>query len=219
MSSLFTACRPWVTAVMLASLSSCSITRHDPQVNSAKHAYLQTRKTYVQGAAMGAVLGAGPGAVIGRQIGNKSGGFSGAIIGAAVGGIGGLAYANHVVKQRQAFATAAAYLQACTEAARAERAAAASYNATLTRRITAVRGDSEVVSATIQDSKVVLARLKQEIDLQESVLSTVREAAVSNQYLTAQAVQIGALKAEQKRLETSIERLSQPDEPTVVGGS
>lgn len=219
MNTSFAACRPFVTVMMLTCLISCSSAVHDPQVKASKDIFLKTRRTYLQGAVVGAVLGAGTGAIIGNQSNNKNGALVGALVGTGVGALGGLLYAKHVVNQRQAYANAAAYLKACTKIAREQKNAAEKYNSTLAQRTNAVRANSKVVSGTIQDSKVVLARLKQEIELQESALTQAQQEKVSGEYAAAQSSQINALKAEQRRLEAHIERLSQNDEPAIIGGN
>jgi hypothetical protein len=204
------------TAILLlagVALSSCAPVAHDSQVVTAKEKVFSTKKTYLQGAAAGALVGAGLGAALNE---NDRGG--GALVGGLIGlGVGTL-YANHVVKQRQAYRNASDYLTACTGIAEGQRDSAGHYNATLSNRISAIEKEDAMVRGTIKDSNEVKDRLTEEIDLQKKALTQAQNEKASSSTIRKQENKIKALEHEKRNLVATIERLSKTQEKPALAG-
>jgi len=193
---------------LIIGMTSCATTSHDPSVRQARDGVLKTRTTYLQGAALGALGGAGAGAIIGNQTNNDRGAEIGAIIGGVGGAFAGLAYAQHVVQQRQYYQDAASYLTDCTRVAENRRSNVEKYNSTLSSRTASIRKDQQMIRGTIQDSNQVLAQLREETQRQETALAQARSEGVSSSLIRKHEKKISALKAEERRLVAQVENLS-----------
>ncbi|MFZ4763945.1 MAG: YMGG-like glycine zipper-containing protein [Roseimicrobium sp.] len=168
-----------ITAV--AFLSSCANIQND-----------QTR-TKTEGALVGTLLGAGLGAIIGNQSGNAG---AGALIGAAAGGLVGLAVGTHVANQKQKYASAEAWLNACIANAEQVNANARAYNRSLRNKIASYEsqiaqakaiGDTRTLrnikSAIVSEQRSINKQLEtvdKEINVQGNVMNETGSPTLSN---------------------------------------
>ena len=116
-------------------------------------------RTRTEGALGGAAAGGIIGAVIGNQTGAGSG--RGALIGATLGGLGGLAYGDHVAKQKSANISKEDWLDQCIVSATKTNNRAYAYNQSLRRKISSL--NSRIASARASRNNSELRVLRSEV--------------------------------------------------------
>lgn len=136
--------------------------------------------------------GVGAGAIVGGILGAIVGGKRGAVIGAALGAAGGAAVGVHVANQKQKYASTEQYLDACIASAQQTNQQTMAYNANLENDIKALDAESNrllaqykkkkvqkaalvkergQVQAKLKEAKAQLAKVKNEINIQQKVLA------------------------------------------------
>ncbi len=119
------------------------------------------RKTQAQGTAIGAVLGAVVGGAVGYAAGGRNGLARGAAIGGGAGAIAGFAYGTHVAKQKAAYASREAWLDACIASAHRVNSNAYAYSRSLESRI--ARLESRARAARTSHNKSEARSIRSEI--------------------------------------------------------
>lgn len=197
----------------LALLAGCSARR--PSVSTARSDYMEASaptvegtNTRLQGAALGALAGAALGAIAGAALGGGNAAGLGAAIGGGVGTAAGLGYAEKVVRDRQAYANASAYLAARGEALNGQIAAARRFNETLDTELGAARADQRSVEAAIEDAGQVRSQMRQDIERETSAVAESRGEGVPAGELALHEQRIGQLQAEETRLTAHLARLT-----------
>lgn len=196
---------------ILVGGAGCSARRSTTQ---ARDAYLETpdttvegTKTRVQGALLGAAAGAALGAIVSLALGVDATGV-GAAIGGGIGTAAGLILAENVVRERQHYADASAYLTARRKALESRIDAARDFNDALDRELEALEADRRKTEQVIADSELVLEAMEREIRAEQEALVEARREGVSREDVASQEERIGLLKLERLRLIAHIETLT-----------
>ncbi len=135
------------TATIILALTNCTNIQDDGT------------RTRTEGALGGAAVGGVLGAVIGNQTGAGSG--RGALIGATLGGLGGLAYGDHVAKQKAANISQEEWFDQCIASATKTNNRAYAYNQSLRRKISGL--SSRIAAARASKNNSELRALRSEV--------------------------------------------------------
>jgi outer membrane lipoprotein SlyB len=135
------------TATIILALTNCTNIKDDGT------------RTRTEGALGGAVAGGILGAVIGNQTG--AGSERGALIGATLGGLGGLAYGDHVAKQKAANISKEEWFDQCIASATKTNNRAYAYNQSLRRKISGL--SSRIAAARASKNNSELRALRSEV--------------------------------------------------------
>jgi uncharacterized protein YcfJ len=194
------------------TLTACST--HRTPIAAARDDYLKVSapavegaKTRAQGAVIGALVGAAIAVAVSAALGVDVTPLAPAV-GAGVGTLVGIAYAEHVVHERQAYANASAYLAARRAALSSHIAAAHKFNTVLDHELTSLATDHTQTESAIDDADKVRQRLREEIEREEDALTKSRQEGVSEGDVSQQEQRINDLRAEESRLATHLDRLS-----------
>lgn len=201
-------------SVALSLTTACSA--RQPTISEAKDVYLEASappvegtKTRVAGALLGALVGAALGAALGAAGGGSSTAMAtGVTAGVALGTGAGVAYAETVIKERQEYADASAYLTAYGLALDAQVKNARDFNDVLGNELTMVTVRGEDIDAAIRDAEEVRAKIDEQIGLQKQALEKARGENVDEGVASGQEARIVQLEAEETRLAAHIDRLS-----------
>ena len=118
-------------------------------------------RTRWESALWAAALIGGTGLIIGLLTGNKKTALYGALAGMTVGTLIGLAYGDHVVSQKEKFASDEAWLDACTAEAKKVNKDLAAYKTELSLQINSTKKEIAAL-----EKKQISAQLKQ-VDLKD----------------------------------------------------
>lgn len=102
----------------------------------------------------------GTGLIIGLLTGNKKTVLFGTLAGMTVGALIGLAYGNHVVSQKEKFASDEAWLDACTAEAKKVNKDLAAYKKKLSREINTTKKEVAVLQKKRKNAQSKQAELK-----------------------------------------------------------
>jgi hypothetical protein len=187
---------------------------HRTRIAEARDDYLEVSappveggKTRAQGLLIGAAIGAVLGVLLSLALGIDVTGLA-AGIGSGVGAAAGIAYAEYVIRERQKYADASAYLAARAAVLDSHIEAARNFNGILAGEMGSLRTDQEKLDAAIDDAERVAERMRVELAVQRETLEQARRDRVPDGELSQQEMRIDLLRAEESRLAAHIERLS-----------
>ncbi len=127
-----------------------------------------SERTRAEGTGTGAAAGAALGAVLGQVIGNDTEStLLGAAIGGLAGGVAGHMYGDHVAKQKEKYAKAEDWLDACIASAEQMNVEMKAYNEKLAAEVTQLQQDAATLAGIYQQKKKgkkALVSKKAEID-------------------------------------------------------
>lgn len=150
----------------------------------------------------GAAGGAAIGALLGNLIGDSTAGtLIGAGIGAAVGFIGGYVWSESNVKERTAYSSDKAYIQANNKQLDRRIAQAQKANNATSSQVASIKQNKQKISAT--DKQKETQTMAQNISLMEKDIQTAKKASksASGAELQELRTKINALSAEKKQME------------------
>ena len=178
-------------------------------------------KTQNQGAGIGAAGGAAIGALLGQIIGGDTAStLVGAVIGGVAGAIGGGLYANHVVNQKETYASEEAYLNDCIASADKINTETREYNDTLISEVQSLDDEASkmVAQYNLQEIKKADLEVKQkEIDAKHSEAEKTLERALAEITLQKEArkqmtsvtqAQLDQMDNQIKELEKTVDELN-----------
>jgi len=178
-------------------------------------------KTQNQGAGIGAAGGAAVGAIIGQLIGRDT---KSTVIGAAIGGlagaVGGGLYANHVVNQKDKYASEETYLNDCIASADKVNTETQQYNDTLRSEMQSLDDEANKMVAQYnlkEIKKTDLLAKQKEIDTRHSEAETKLKRALAEialqkearkQLTSASQAQLEQMDNQIKELEKTVDELN-----------
>lgn len=156
-------------------------------------------------AGLGALLGGVAGNLIGD---NTVGTLIGAGAGALVGTLVGYVWSESIVKERSAYATSAAYVQANNQQLSSRLSEARKENRKTSSQVASIKNGSTTISKADRDKKSAV--MTQNINLMEKDIQTARKAAVeaSGSELQQLRSQINALSSEKQKMEQNRNELN-----------
>ncbi|GJQ57803.1 MAG: hypothetical protein D8M57_03530 [Candidatus Scalindua sp. AMX11] len=183
--------------------------------------------------AEGTAVGVGGGALLGGLLGAAFGGGEGAIIGAAAGalagGAAGYAYGAHVAKEKEKYAKAEDWLDACIISLNEKNRETLEFNLELDKNIVdldattarlvndynnkrvkkaALKSEKERVDAKRVEAELQLAEANYELENQQKVLDETMREVGHNEYTKALDWEISELKAHMKELKLQTDKLA-----------